>query len=149
MNKEGLVEVEETVQDTPVEEVKTEEKRKRRSTRFSGDFAVEYGDIDFSDDERGSKKKKSSAVKEDRKSKRKECPGCGASVNISIKECKFCDYQFTSKSLTSGANAIQAESLFIRETFPFEPERDEDGSLIIAQILGRRIKKTGKRWTRG
>ena len=40
------------------------------------------------------------------------------------------------------------ESDMIRDRFPFEAEREEDGSLIIQNILGRRPRKTGRRWIR-
>jgi len=83
----------------------------------------------------------------------KECPGCGAQVNLALKECNHCDYVFTSKSLLNAAAAAAAhgvsdESTSIRDMFPFEPERDEDGSLLISHILARRPRKKGKRWVK-
>lgn len=53
----------------------------------------------------------------------KECPGCGAVVAVSTRECRFCDYQFTSKSLLVNQQSAVQESQTIRERFPFEPER--------------------------
>jgi hypothetical protein len=41
-------------------------------------------------------------------------------------------------------SAVQ-ESVQIRERFPFEPERDEDGSLLIQTILNRRPRMSGRR----
>jgi hypothetical protein len=38
------------------------------------------------------------------------------------------------------------ESQSIRDRFPFEPERDEDGSLIIEKILNRRPRLSGRRY---
>jgi hypothetical protein len=66
-------------------------------------------------------------------------------VAVAVKECLLCDYQFTSKSMLMTVESAKAESATIRESFPFEPERDEDGSLIISNVLGRRVKKTGRR----
>ena len=40
------------------------------------------------------------------------------------------------------------ESDMIRDRFPFEPEREDDGSLIIQNILGRRPRQSGRRWVR-
>ena len=69
----------------------------------------------------------------------KECPGCGAMVGVSIKECSYCDHNFTSKSLlTSSHHTANQEATDIRQRFSFEPERDEDGSLLIEKVLGRR-----------
>lgn len=53
----------------------------------------------------------------------KECPGCGAILGLSIRECRLCDYQFTSKSMSMTAQSVAQESIQIRERFPFEPER--------------------------
>ena len=61
-------------------------------------------------------KKKSSA-------RAKDCPGCGAVLPISTKECSHCDYQFTSKSMLMSQQSAIDESNTIREKFPFEPER--------------------------
>ena len=70
----------------------------------------------------------------------KECPGCGAKVGVSIKECNYCDHMFTAKSaLTTQDNKTAVEeATAIRERFMFEPEKEEDGSKIITAILGRR-----------
>ena len=43
---------------------------------------------------------------------------------------------------------MMEESDMIRDRFPFEAEREEDGSLIISNILGRRQRKSGRRWIR-
>jgi Uncharacterised protein family UPF0547 len=53
----------------------------------------------------------------------KDCPGCGAVLPISTKECSHCDYQFTSKSMLVSQQSALEESNTIREKFPFEPER--------------------------
>ena len=53
----------------------------------------------------------------------KDCPGCGANLPISTKECSHCDYQFTSKSMLVSQQSAMEESNTIREKFPFEPER--------------------------
>ena len=53
----------------------------------------------------------------------KSCPGCGASVSVSVKECSYCDYLFTSKSMLITAQSAADESRQIRDTFPFQPER--------------------------
>ena len=80
----------------------------------------------------------------------KDCPGCGAKVGISVKECAYCDHLFTSKSqLNNQTQALAAEeSLGIRERFHFEPEREDDGSLLISAILGRRPAAGAKKFSR-
>lgn len=85
----------------------------------SGDFQQfdASSDEDFGD--KGPRRASNSG-----KSKRvKECPGCGANVAVSTKECRFCDYQFTSKSLLVNQQSAAQESQAIRDRFPFEPER--------------------------
>jgi ribosomal protein S27AE len=95
------------------------EKRSRRATRFSGD----YQQFDVSSDE-DLEEKVSKRTPVNSKAKRtKECPGCGANVALATKECRFCDYQFTSKSLLVNQQTAAQESKAIRERFPFEPER--------------------------
>jgi hypothetical protein len=84
----------------------------------SGDFHFNFGE-GSSDDEVDRKKKPTSSTKK----RTKECPGCGAVVNLSLRECRLCDYQFTSKSMIMGGTTVQQESQSIREKFPFEPER--------------------------
>jgi hypothetical protein len=84
----------------------------------SGDFHFNFGE-GSSDDEVDRKKKPTSSTKK----RTKECPGCGAVVNLSLRECRLCDYQFTSKSMIMGSTTVQQESQSIREKFPFEPER--------------------------
>lgn len=76
----------------------------------------------------------------------KHCPGCGASVSLSLRECPHCDNQFSSKSLLVGLQSTLDESTSIRSKFPFEPEREDDGSLMIQAIIGRRPRKLGKKW---
>lgn len=49
-------------------------------------------------------------------------------------------------SMLMTVEGAKHESESIRDVFPFEPERDEDGSLMIAAILGRRLRKTGQRF---
>lgn len=71
----------------------------------------------------------------------KECPGCGSKVGVSIKECPNCDYTFTSRSNLVQQASVEEESANIRGRFPFEPERDEDGSLMIEKLMGRRLRK--------
>lgn len=72
----------------------------------------------------------------------KECSGCGEMVATSAKVCSVCDYQFTARSISQLNASLQQgaldESEGIRDMFPFEPEREEDGSLLITNILGRR-----------
>lgn len=72
----------------------------------------------------------------------KECSGCGEMVATSAKVCTMCDYQFTAKSISQlNASFLQNasdESESVRDMFPFEPEREEDGSLLITAVLGRR-----------
>lgn len=75
----------------------------------------------------------------------KECPGCGAILALSVRECRLCDYQFTSKSMLVTTQSAAQESTQIREKFPFEPERDEDGSLMIQSICNRRPRMSGRR----
>ncbi len=66
------------------------------------------------------KKKKAASGKTKRS---KECPGCGAMLAISVRECGLCDYQFTSKSLLMTQQSAAQEAVQIRDKFPFEPER--------------------------
>lgn len=122
-------------------------RRPKRSTRFSGDFQTTFAELESSEDEKAEKKHKSSSGKGSKRTK--DCPGCGAVLNISIKQCSLCDYQFTSKSMIASASAMAQESLDVRERYPFEPERDDDGSLFIQSIEGRRPrKKSARRWMR-
>ncbi|KAJ1424135.1 hypothetical protein B484DRAFT_398405, partial [Ochromonadaceae sp. CCMP2298] len=81
-----------------MEEDAAASKRSRRSTRFSGDFQTHFDELGSSDDEKEVAKKK--AASGGRKpSRTKECPGCGAILALSVRECRLCDYQFTSKSM--------------------------------------------------
>ena len=90
---------------------------------FSGDFQNIFKEFDSSEDEDANHRKGSSSNK--KRSRTKECPGCGDSLGVSIKTCPACDYQFTSKSmlLATTAQSATEESQSIRERFPFEPER--------------------------
>jgi hypothetical protein len=74
-----------------------------------------------SDDEKNDKKRKGSSAKSAKRTK--ECPGCGASLSFSVKECSLCDYQFTSKSMLVSQQTALQEAQIVRERFPFEPER--------------------------
>ena len=90
----------------------------------SGDFQVQDFDVGSSDEERETKQQSSNRRSSSQKGKRtKECPGCGAVLNLSVRECRLCDYQFTSKSLSNTNQSAAQESSQIRERFPFEPER--------------------------
>jgi hypothetical protein len=82
------------------------------------------------------------------KMKTKQCPGCSSHLPVATKECTYCDYQFAAKSSLQSQQAALEEAALIRNAFPFEAERDEDGSLIIQAILGRRPRKSEKRWVR-
>ena len=55
--------------------------------------------------------------------KSKDCPGCGAVLPLACRECRLCDYQFTSKSMTVSNQSQTLESTQIREKFLFEPDR--------------------------
>ena len=91
---------------------------------------------------RGSVKTKSTA-------RTKECPGCSSQLSTATKVCSYCDYVFTTKSMVVTKEMMLEESDKIRTRFPFEPEREEDGSLIVHSILGRRPRKQqGRRWIR-
>lgn len=92
---------------------------------YSGNFQTRYAEHeDSSGGEDGDKDDKDMRKQGRPKGKRtKECPGCGAVLSFSARECDLCDYQFTSKSMIQSAQAAQQESVHIREKFPFEPER--------------------------
>jgi len=83
-----------------------------------------FSDIDTSEDER-SRKRSSTAPKPkgQGRMRTKECPGCKAMLAVSTKECLYCDYQFTSRSMLQNQYSATEESSFIRDRFPFEPER--------------------------
>jgi hypothetical protein len=89
---------------------------------FSGDFQNLFGEYPSSEDEKENKKKLITSGNRSSK-KTKECPGCGAVLAISVRECRLCDYQFTSKSMLMSQQSIIQESLQVRDRFPFEPER--------------------------
>ena len=117
----------------------------KQNVSYETHYKFEEDDGDDEDKRRASKLQRT-----------KQCPGCGASCPSALKECGSCDYRFTSKSLSMqySAASLADESKEIQERFPFEPEREDDGSLIIDKILGRRPRKDeeGKlksiRWTR-
>ena len=122
--------------------------RSRRKPRVS------YVEVDpvFSEEEeeetKKEKKKQGPKQGSSRKSRTKECPGCAAELQTSIKICPFCDLEFSSKSMIVTQAMMVEESDKIREMFPFEPTREEDGSLKVHLILGRRLRKQGRRWVR-
>lgn len=134
-----------------------EGKRQRRTTQFrwdtanwqqapvysicfsSGDFQMHFNEGGSSEDEeieeyRRAKKANAGAAKSKRN---KECPGCGAMLALSVRECGLCDYQFTSKSMSNTALSAAQESQNIREKFPFEPERvsTNPSSLLIQWLV--------------
>lgn len=114
----------------------------------SGDYNTQFEQGLSSEEEREIRQKRASGSANKVK-RTKECPGCGANLAVSIRECRLCDYQFTSKSMTVTSQSAAQESVQIRERFPFEPERDEDGSLIIQAILNRRPRMSGRRLVKG
>eukprot|EP00600_Ochromonadales_sp_CCMP1393_P011503 CAMPEP_0175016770 /NCGR_PEP_ID=MMETSP0005-20121125/12007_1 /TAXON_ID=420556 /ORGANISM="Ochromonas sp., Strain CCMP1393" /LENGTH=242 /DNA_ID=CAMNT_0016274071 /DNA_START=33 /DNA_END=759 /DNA_ORIENTATION=+ len=124
-------------------------KRSRRSTRFSGDFQTHFGDLGSSDDDEDEpqKPKRTSSASDAKKGKRtKECPGCGQILAVSVANVDYViTKQFTSKSMLVTQQSAAQESEQIRERFPFEAERDEDGSLLIEKILNRRPRMSGRR----
>lgn len=87
---------------------------------YSGDFHFGFDGSGSDDAFEDEKKKKTPNPKQKRT---KECPGCGAIVAVSLRECRLCDYQFTSKSMIMGNTTAQQEAQSIRDKFPFEPER--------------------------
>lgn len=87
---------------------------------------VSSDDEPFEEKKPASKRQSADRANKPRNSKAarsKDCPGCGATFSVSIKECSYCDYQFTSKSMLITAQSAAEESRQIRETFAFEPER--------------------------
>ena len=66
-------------------------------------------------------------------------------VGVSVKECKNCDHTFTAKSALAPTATAQEESENIRDYFPFEPEKHDDGSYKIQAILGRRLRTDAAR----
>ena len=89
----------------------------------------DFSDIDLSDGEKDNLKR---APLSDRKSgkKVKECPGCSQMLANATKECMYCDYVFNSKSLLASVQSAAAESAFLRDRFPFEPERVSISEII-------------------
>jgi len=78
------------------------------------------------------------------KRSQKECPGCNEICQAQVKVCPTCDYAFPAGY---GRKTVDPDEIPIRERFTFEPEREEDGSLKIDQVLGHRpfdLSKQGK-----
>ena len=98
----------------------------------SGDFQVTFGDANSSDDDKDVKKKVGSASKQ---KKSKDCPGCGAVLPLACRECRLCDYQFTSKTMAPSNQSQTAESTQIREKFLFEPDRVRKNSSTIDNMI--------------
>lgn len=88
----------------------------------SGDYNFTFAESSEEEIEIEDRKKKPTASASKAK-KTKECPGCGANVAISLRECRSCDYQFTSKSMLVEQISVVQESQSIRDKFPFEPEK--------------------------
>jgi hypothetical protein len=97
-------------------------------TSLSGDYQThDFSDFEDSDDggrdRRADAKGGSSVVRKSGGKRLKECPGCSAMLPLPTKECDYCDYVFTSRSMLSTAQNAVVESQNIRDIFPFEPER--------------------------
>jgi ribosomal protein L37AE/L43A len=93
---------------------------------LSGDFQLaEFSDLEGSDQEEKPTKQQLTKQRSlsQNKHRSKECPGCGALLGLAIRECTYCDYTFTSKSMLPGTQSAIDESRTIRNRFPFEPER--------------------------
>ena len=107
----------------------------------SGGYQQKFAGLaDYSDsDDDGPARPRKGVIKKG--ARQKECPGCGAKVGVSIRECNYCDYTFTSRSMLVASSTAEEESASIRSRFPFEPERDDDGSLMIEKLMGRRLRK--------
>jgi hypothetical protein len=119
----------------------TTSRRSRRSTQFRDDFRFkDFSDLDSDEDA----KKRPPSNKASR-NRTKTCPGCDAQLNTSVKECTYCDYTFTAKTIQVNQMSAADESKFIRSRFPFEPEREEDGSMKIESIFGRRLHSSDRR----
>lgn len=119
----------------------TTSRRSRRSTQFREDFRFkDFSDLDSDEDE-----KKRAALTKSSRNRTKTCPGCDAQLNTSVKECTYCDYTFTAKTVQVNQLSAAEESSVIRARFPFEPEREEDGSLKIESIFGRRLHSSDRR----
>jgi hypothetical protein len=101
-------------------------------------FDDAYDDLSSSDDEKNNNSRKASQKRTGARTK--ECPGCGAKVGVSLKECTYCDHLFTVAKERS-VEVQKEEAQNIREKFNFEPEREEDGSLMITAFIGRRPRK--------
>lgn len=84
-------------------------------------------DDDFREKPKRSKKKK---FLDNRGAK--TCPGCGDPIPGGSVTCPYCDYAFPIKI---------EEDISARDKFCFDPDREEDGTLRIEKILGRRSLK--------
>ena len=126
------------------EDLKTNSRRSRRSTQFREDFRFKDWGSDLESDEDAKKRAPTSTNKTSR-NRTKTCPGCDAQLNTSVKECTYCDYTFTAKTVQVNQLTASEESKFIRARFPFEPEREDDGSLKIETIFGRRLHSSDRR----
>lgn len=116
-------------------------------TTSSGDYQKKFLDLASDEEDMETEPEETKRRSTSRSSKRmrqKECPGCGAMLSVSMRECPYCDNQFSSKSMLVTTQTAAEESNVVRAKFPFEPEREEDGSLIIAAIIGRRPRKDGR-----
>jgi hypothetical protein len=123
------------------EEAKTGSRRSRRSTQYREDFRFnDFSDLDSDEDA----KKRPPSNKTSR-NRMKTCPGCDSQLTTSVKECPHCDYAFTSKSAQTSQLSVAEESRIVRSRFPFEPEREDDGSLKIESIFGRRLHSSDSR----
>jgi hypothetical protein len=93
----------------------------------SGDYqTADFSDFEDTDDEKEGNRVRRAQTQSRRTSggkRLKECPGCSAMLPLPTKECVYCDYAFTSKSMLVSAQSANAESFFIQNKFPFEPER--------------------------
>lgn len=108
----------------------------------SGDYQQKFvglDDVVESEDDAPPRARRGAVPKKGARTK--ECPGCGAKLGVSIKECSYCDYAFTSRSMLVATTTVEEESANIRSRFAFEPEREEDGSLMIEKLIGRRLRK--------
>lgn len=105
----------------------------------SGDYQThDFSDFEDSDDggrDRRSEAKGGSSVVRKAGGKRlKECPGCSAMLPLPTKECDYCDYVFTSRSMLSTAQNAVVESQNIRDIFPFEPERVSVNKILLYSV---------------
>lgn len=118
-------------------------RRSRRSTQFREDFRFkDFSDLDSDED---NAKERAPANNKTSRNRTKTCPGCDAQLNTSVKECTYCDYAFTAKTVQANQLSVLEESKIVRARFPFEPDREDDGSLKIESIFGRRLHSSDAR----